>query len=276
MIELKPQLPILTYPDGLKTFVADQTTRRARVKTAIDNAASAVQKARDSVTVPVIGDSKRVGNSDVTLRTSEDAKLQSAMRSHAQRQTVKLIGDIRAELDKVAVPIIKDMTRASDLAKEYAARHFDIHSVLRRARGTASGLMEATQLRAYYAEILEDIEPRELAAFAQQAIDQGDPILADAIQRENFTRSRDGRAFMNATFLGLIQNTEFETAQAQLATVTMLYEQATVQYATFGREFGAVSLQRMAYGLNYGNSKLNEDGSISPKNIPAHFADAGE
>lgn len=45
---------------------------------------------------------------------------------------------------------------------------------------------------------------------------------------------------MNATFLGLIQNTEFETAQAQLATVTMLYEQTTVQYATFGREFGTV------------------------------------
>ncbi len=36
------------------------------------------------------------------------------------------------------------------------------------------------------------------------------------------------------------------------------------------------SLQRMAYGLNYANAKLNEDGSISPKNIPAHYADAGE
>jgi len=35
--------------------------------------------------------------------------------------------------------------------------------------------------------------------------------------------------------------------------------------ATFGREIGAASLQRMTYGPNYGNVKLNEDGSINPQ-----------
>jgi hypothetical protein len=162
-------------------------------------------------------------------------------------------------------PIIKAMDVASDTAREYAARHFDKYSVLRRTKGASNSLMEAIQIRALYAGILEEIEPRELAAFAQQAIDSGDPILADAVQRENFTRPRESRAFTNQAFLALVPNSEFDVAQARLATVTMLYEQATVQYATFGREIGAASLQRMNYGLNYGKVKLNEDGSINPQ-----------
>lgn len=263
MIELKSQLPILTYPDGLKTFVADQTNRRARVKTAIDAASLAVDKARKDIKIPELGHDKRVGAATVKVLDMELRQNTQILTKAAKLQTIRIISDIRAGMDKEVVPIIKAMNVASDTAKEYAARHFDKYSVLRRAK--SNGLLESIQLRAYYAEILEDIEPRELAAFAQQAIDSGDPILADAVQRENFTRPRESRAFTNQAFLALVPNGEFDAAQAQLATVTMLYEQATVQYATFGREIGAASLQRMNYGLNYGNVKLNEDGSINPQ-----------
>ncbi len=277
MIELKPQLTPLTYPDGLKTFVSEQTARRIRVKTAIDNATIAVEKARADAVVPVIGDTKRVGNANVTLRTGEDALLQNSLRSHAKRQTIKAISDIRASLDAVAVPIIKQMNVASDTAREMATRHFDKYSILRRAKGTVNGLMEATQLRAFYAAILENIEPRELAAFAQQAIDQGDPILADAVQRRNFSIPRTDRPFMNQSFLALVPNSEFDSAQVMLATVTQLYEEAGLMFAKFGSEYGHVSLQRMIFGIKNGMTRIADDGSlINPKNIPAHFADAGE
>jgi hypothetical protein len=228
-----------------------------------------VEKARRAAVIPVIGDSRRVGSVDVTVSSPEDARMTASLRSHAQRQTVKLIADIRAGLDKIAVPVLKEMSAASDTAKEMALRHYDKYSVLRRARGTTSGFMESTQLRAFYAEMLENVEPRELAAFAQQSIDTGDPILADAVQRVNFTIPRSDRSFTNQAFLALLNNSEFDEAQAMLATVTMLHEAATVQYATFGRESGAVSLKRMAYGLNYGNVKLNEDGSIDPRGVEA-------
>lgn len=265
MIELKTQLPILTYPDGLKTFVADQTNRRARVKALIDAASVAVDKARKDIKVPELGHDKRVGAATVKVLDMELRQNTQILTKAARLQTIQIISDIRAGMDKEVVPLIKAMNVASDTAKEYAARHFDKYSVLRRARGTTSNLMESVQLRAMYAEILGNIEPRELAAFAQQAIDSGDPILADAVARRNFTIPRNDRAFTNQAFLALVPNAEFDTAQAQLATVTMLYEQATVQYATFGREVGAASLQRMNYGLNYGNVKLNEDGSINPQ-----------
>ena len=91
VIDFKPQLLLLTYPDGLKTFVSKQTTRRTRVNTAIDNAAVAVEKASADVVVPVIGDTKRVGNANVTLRTSEDALLQNSLPSHAQWRTMRLL-----------------------------------------------------------------------------------------------------------------------------------------------------------------------------------------
>lgn len=267
MIELKQQLPILTYPNGLTTFVADQTTRRARVNTLITNATSAVEKARKEAVLDTsgIGESRQVGGSTVKMLTPADKQAIASIRTLSQKQVVRAVSDIRTALDKECIPVLRAMATASEQAKEYAARHYDKYSVLRRARGTVNGLLEATQMRAFYAEILEDIEPRELAAFAQQAIDQGDPILADAVQRENFTRPRDSRAFMNQTFMALVPNAEFDDAQAKLALVVQLHEAATVEYATFGREIGAVSLARMSYGLNYADVKLNKDGSIDPQ-----------
>jgi hypothetical protein len=65
--------------------------------------------------------------------------------------------------------------------------------------------------------------------------------------------------------LALLPNAEYEEAKALIGTVTMLFEAATVAYAQFGREIGAASLQRMSYGLNYGDVKLNDDGSIAIK-----------
>lgn len=121
--------------------------------------------------------------------TGNDSRLQAEVRSHARRQTIKLISDIKTAMDGTVVPILKQMQTASDTAKEYGGRHFDKYSFLRRAKG-AGNAMESIQLRAAYAAILEDIEPRELTAFAQGAIDSGDAVLADCIQRENFMRPR--------------------------------------------------------------------------------------
>lgn len=81
-------------------------------------------------------------------------------------------------------------------------RHFDKHSVLRKAKsgnGGDQGIIEAMQLRAAYAAILEVCGPVELAKWAQQAIDSGDPILCDSVLRETGARNRDEQPFSCAS-----------------------------------------------------------------------------
>lgn len=59
----------------------------------------------------------------------------------------------------------------------------------------------------------------ELARYAQQAIDTGDAILADAVIRENGARKQDDRPFLTATLLKLLPNAEHQQAQALLNQV---------------------------------------------------------
>ena len=98
------------------------------------------------------------------------------------------------------------------------------------------------QLRAAYDQILDDCEPRELANWAQQAIDTGDPILTDSVLRENFSRSRDNRPFVNQTLLALISNSDYDNAQAVLKSVVRLQQEAGLAYAQFERGSGPVAV----------------------------------
>lgn len=265
MIELKKPLTPLAV-EGLKAFAATQKGLQTKVVSAIADATKQVDAARAAVTVPIIGDSKRIGTATVTLRTSEDARLQENLRSHAKRQTVRLLADIRDGLDKTVVPLIKTMNVNSNTAKEMAERQWSVLEVLRRSKGAStgtSGIVEAMDLRASYTAILHTCHPIELARWAQAALDTGDAVLADCVVRENFARPRDQRAFMNQAFLSLLQNTEFEDAQALLKAVTDYYQVALLEYSKFGREIGSVSLQRISMGL--ASARLNEDGSIDPK-----------
>jgi hypothetical protein len=265
MIELKQPLAPLPI-EGLKAFAATQKGIQTKVVSAIADATKQVDAARASVTIPIVGDSRMVGKVPVTLRTSEDARLQENLKSHARRQTVKLLADIRDGLDKTVIPLIKTMNVNSDTAKDMAERQWDIFSVLRRAKGAStgtSGIVEAMDLRASYTDILHVCHSIELARWAQAALDTGDAVLADCVVRENFSRARDQRAFMNQSFLSLLQNTEFQDAQNLLKAVTDSYQSALLEYGKFGREIGAVSLQRISMGL--ASARLNEDGGIDPR-----------
>jgi hypothetical protein len=153
-------------------------------------------------------------------------------------------------------------------AKEYSERHWDIGSILRRAKGAStgtSGLAEAMGLRESYTAILAAAHSLELAKWAQAALDTGDTILQDCVARENFARTKDERAFGNAQFLTLCQanNTEYTESQAALSAIVQGYDVALSAYGAFGREVGAASLRRISMGLAYPDIKLNDDGSIS-------------
>ncbi|MDQ2949956.1 MAG: hypothetical protein M3Y27_29135 [Acidobacteriota bacterium] len=206
---------------------------------AVAGATKQIDAARSAAVVPLVGDTKYVGKVPVTMRTGEDARLQRSLRSHAQRQTIKLLADIRDGLDKTVVPLIKTMNLNSDTAREMSERHWDIFSVLRRAKGAStgtSGLVEAMDLRESYTAILHACHPIELARWAQSALDTGDALLSDCVIRENFARSRDERAFANQDLLSNLQNADFNDAQALLASVTQYYQAALLEYSKFGRE----------------------------------------
>jgi hypothetical protein len=108
-----------------------------------------------------------------------------------------------------------------------------LFSILRNAK--TGPAVEAAQLRAAYATILESTGPVELAKWAQQAIDTGDAILADAVVRENGTRKQDERPFLTATLLKLLPNAEHQQAQALLQEVINLSQQGGIAYSEFER-----------------------------------------
>jgi hypothetical protein len=87
------------------------------------------------------------------------------------------------------------------------------------ARGPSTGtgrFQQAMEARETYRTILREVEPLELARLArrpQYVVDSGDPmslLIADSILRENFTRPKDRRPFVNAALAspwGLQSNT---------------------------------------------------------------------
>jgi hypothetical protein len=268
-IELKPALPIQSLEFLQKTFLPSQRTRRDKVVAAVEDGTRRIDAARKSVTVPTIGERRANGT---VLRTASDQELQRAAQAVAERQVADKARQIRTEVDAIAVPLLKEMIAAADQAKVYSERHWDLWSVLRRAKGLGtgtSGFVEAIQLRAAYGAMLKGCDPLELARWAQQAVDQADVILADAVARENMTR--DNRPFANQALAKQLSVPDYVAAQEALRDVLRLHQEAGAVYAGFGREIGAASMQRIALGLARQGDDLDVDeagGIRLPGSVP--------
>jgi sulfur carrier protein ThiS len=267
MIELKSPVPLLDLA-ALKAFRDAQARRKEQVTSAVTSAEDEAAKARKQIVsnMPETGETRLVGTTAVRLRSGNDAKLQDQIRSHADRQIVNALVGIRKKLDETAVPILKAMAVASDQAEEMKIRHWDKHSVLRRAKGTPTGgdFLESMALRAHYGIILKNAEPIELARWAQQALDSGDLILADAVTRENFGRKRDERPFTNQALLDKLSVPDFDAAQGYLNEVVLARQEAGLIYAKFENTSGQSSIKRIAFGLSAGMPEMDEAGGIIP------------
>lgn len=260
MIELKPQLPILDEGQ-LANFISQQRTRRETITTTHLEANKRIEARRKAVTIPKFGEPRRVGAANVRVLSAQDQLDQKSARSHAERNALEDIRSIRESADEVVRPLLKAMFAARDQATEMKERTYDKLSILRRARGPFTGegsFQRAMDARASYRTILRDIEPMELAKWAQQCLDMADPmslIIADAILRENFTRSRDQRSFLNAAFLDKLQVPGFEAAQTGLQEVILLAKTADVEH----KSFMAVPAGHLKIGLGL---ELDELGGV--------------
>jgi hypothetical protein len=250
-IELKPQLQPFDIT-GLRTFVRDQQARLNNLNKIIGTANERIAALRKAAAPPPKG-----------VSPAERQVYQTV----AERQLISQIGDIRREVDKELVSVVNAMQGAADEAKVRAERHHDLFSILRNAKtGTGDGraAVEAAQLRAAYATILESTGPVELAKWAQQAIDTGDAILADAVVRECGARKQDERPFLTATLLKLLPNAEHPQAMALLNQVIDLAQQGGIAYSEFERgRYNSVA--RIALGLKARQNideVIGEDGAI--------------
>jgi len=166
-------------------------------------------------------------------------KERQIFKNVATRQLVSQIGEVRRATDKELIPILKPMQSATDSAKEMGERQWDEHSVLRRAKsgnGSAQGILEATQLRAAYAAVLEVRGPVESTKWAQQAIDSGVPILCDSVRREAGACKRDEQPFSCASLLAKIHNADQDQARAFLTRVIDLAQQGGLAHSEFQRQ----------------------------------------
>jgi hypothetical protein len=266
MIELKSPVPLLDLK-ALQSFRDEQARRKEQVASAVTSAESEAAKARKTITdnLPETGETRLVGGTAVRLRSGNEAKLQDQIRTHADRQIVNALVGILKKLDDAAIPILKAMTMASENAEEMKLRHWDRLSILRRAKGTPTGgdFLQSMALRAHYATLLSRVEPAELGRWAQQAIDAGDLILADAIHRENFGRKRDERPFRNQEFLERLSIPDFDTAQGYLNEVVLARQEAGLIYSKFGNSFGQTSIKRISFGLAAGMPEVDEAGGVA-------------
>jgi hypothetical protein len=254
LIELKTQLLPLDM-NGLRVLVRDQEARLVKLNNIITAANARIDALRKAAApAPKAG--------EVT------AQEEQIFKSVAERQLVSAIGEVRRATDKELVPIVKAMQAAAADAKERGERHWDKHSTLRKAKsgnGDAQGIIEAMALRASYAQVLAVCGPVELAKWAQQAIDTGDAILADAVLRENGARKKDEQSFMNGTVLDKLPNAEHEQAQALLNQVIDTAQRGGLAYSEFQRQ-APDALRRIELGLKarqrINEPKVGEDGAI--------------
>lgn len=246
LIDLKPQIVPLDLT-GLQNFASAQNTRLVKLNQLINDADARIEKARRAAAPPPKG---VTGPERQIIQTITDRQVNSEILT------------IRREADGALIEVLKAMKNAASTAKEMAERHFDLWSILRRAKtgNGVTGLLEATQLRAAYAQILAASGPTELAAWAQQAIDTADAILADAVLRENGVRKQDERAFMNSALLANLHNTEHVTAQALCNQVLDLNQQAGLAYSQFQRQDSA-AFQRIQVGLT-ARQRIADAGSV--------------
>ncbi len=158
-VELQPQLQPFDNT-GLRTFLRDQQARLNNLNKIIGTANERIAALRKAAAPPPKG-----------VSPAE----RQVYKTVAERQLISQIGEIRREVDKELIPLVKAMQGAADEAKVRGERHHDLFSILRNAK--TGPAVEAAQLRAAYATILESTGPVELAKWAQQAIDTGDAVL---------------------------------------------------------------------------------------------------
>lgn len=243
LIELKSQLIPLDI-NGLQRFASEQNTRLVKLTKLIADADARIEKARKAAAPPPKG-----------VTGAERQIIQSI----TDRQVISETLAIRREADGAIIEVLKAMKSAASDAKEMGERQWDIWSVLRRAKtgnGDVVGIVQAMQLRAAYADVLAAAGPAELAAWAQQAIDTGDAILADAVLRENGARKQDDRAFMNSALLSNLKNADYIQAQALLNQVIDLNQRAGLQYSQFQNQDSA-AFKRIQIGLTQ-RQRINE------------------
>ena len=185
-------------------------------------------------------------------------------RATANFQPIPAISKIRKQVEDSGRQMVLDLNALAEMAVLMAERHWSIRGCLRLAK--PNGLPQATALRAQYAEILEKAGTAELAAWAQTAIDSADPVMFDAVVRENDARKRDERSFLSPGALELFGANweEYKMAQAMFTEVTLTAKRGALVYAEFEKGRGAVATNRIALGLAVANKTydINDAGEI--------------
>jgi len=266
MLELKPRIdfggqpwPIVVSAFDLSwlksQLVPAQRQRLDKVTALVTDGTKRIEAERKHATdgpghdiLASIG--QRLPNGNI-VRSGEEQRLQRDIRSHAARQVVDRIIQIRQSLDQTVPPILRDMQRASLTAATLQERVFDKFSCLWRA-SAGMNLQDTAALKADYAEILEKAEPMELTKIAQRAIDDGSAqslVLVDCLLRENFRRPRSERNFLNAALLNLVNVPEFNEAGPLLQEVVDLNNQALTAWAEFNGQANRATTLRIGQGL---------------------------
>lgn len=252
LIALKPQLERWHRPELLTS-----------------NLLTPARQKETTILTMVRRDEKRIAGVRETV-ASLFGNGQGASAASAANQPVLAIDRIRREFRAEADPIISDLHTLAEGAAEIAKRHWDIHSVLRRATtgtGSGNGVSDALTRRANYHSILQNAGKSELANWAQMAIDDMDLVLADACVRANDRRERNERAFSSNDFLDTMgaNLTEFRLARAILNETILTAERAGIAFAKFENPTGVASLARIIMGLRlmeHTDYTVDEQGGI--------------
>jgi hypothetical protein len=228
------------------------------VTAAITDGSKRIEGIREEASSAPIKIGEDRGNG-LIYRSAAERRLQSEVDSHAQRQLLKRIIEVRNGLDQTVPPVIKVMQRASQSAQTLSARYFDRISCLSRF-SAGLGKLELAQLKASFALFVRGMAPIELHRLAQNAIDDittpQSLVLLNIIRVENFGRTKDERAFENAKLLNLIPVPEFDQAQPLLQQVVDAYNAALTAWVDFNGQINRGANLRIGHAL--GKQKLAE------------------
>ena len=237
-----------------RDFAPAQQARLKQITDAIAAANQKIEQVRARATNGFeLGQPTKNG---VVLRTGAETRLMQEVQTHAQRQVVDQIIKIKNAVDPVALPVLRDMQRASLTAGTLAERVFSKIACLGRANAGLK-FQELATLKASYMAMLAHIAPIELHRIAQACLDDASanslPLL-DCCRMVNFQRSRDDKSFLNATIVSLAQVPEYDTSQPLLQSVIDANNTAVQQWAVFKRDDRGATL-KIVQGLGKGQAQ---------------------
>jgi hypothetical protein len=246
---LRQSIPLLSLA-GLRDFAARQVNYRDEVKRLIAGAEAAIAKIQADAVPFLTGGVKKINNLSLRISSPADSVIQAQVADRKYK--------VRQALDAQLIPLFKKMVAAKALAKEYAERHWSKPQVLSRAT-TGNGTTEGIQRRAAYAAIFASMGRAALFDAAQECIDTGDAVKADALYRAICSLPRDERPCQPAEFISLVPNAEYTEATAVLQSVLDATDQAGLAIATFEGKTGKVSISKIALGLAGQGDKLKPE-----------------